>query len=63
MTADIRVNYLRPMTESTGEVTAKGKIVKAGRKAIFVSGEIKDRDGKIYATASSTELVISATNN
>lgn len=63
MTADIRVNYLRPMSESTGEVTAKGKIVKAGRKAIFVYGEIKDRDGKIYATASSTELVISATNN
>ena len=47
---------------TTGEVTAKGKIVKAGRKAIFVYGEIKDRDGKIYATANSTELVISATN-
>ncbi len=58
MTTDIRVNYLRPMTVSTGEVTATAKIEKVGRKVIFVNGVMKDKDGKIYATASSTELVV-----
>ena len=31
---------------------------KVGRKVIFVNGVIKDKDGKIYATATSTELVV-----
>jgi len=58
LTTDIRVNYLRPLSTSTGEVVAKGRIEKMGRKVIFVSGELTDNEGKVYATASSTELVI-----
>tara|TARA_B100001079_G_scaffold246277_1_gene234767 strand:+ start:413 stop:907 length:495 start_codon:yes stop_codon:yes gene_type:complete len=58
MTTDIRVNYLRPMTVSTGEVTATAKIEKVGKKVIFVNGVMQDNDGKVYATASSTELVV-----
>tara|TARA_Y100000768_G_C23892843_1_gene641034 strand:+ start:630 stop:1127 length:498 start_codon:yes stop_codon:yes gene_type:complete len=58
MTTDIRVNYLRPMTITTGEVTATAKIEKVGKKVIFVNGTLQDKSGKIYATASSTELVV-----
>ena len=58
MTTDIRINYLRPMTVSTGEVTATAKIEKVGKKVIFVNGVMQDNDGKVYATASSTELVV-----
>tara|TARA_B100000497_G_scaffold57689_1_gene65642 strand:+ start:9078 stop:9563 length:486 start_codon:yes stop_codon:yes gene_type:complete len=58
MTTDIRVNYLRPMTMETGEVTATAHIEKVGRKVIFVSGSLADKNGLIYATASSTELVV-----
>lgn len=58
MTTDIRVNYLRPMTIKTGEVTATAIIEKVGRKVIFVKGSLADKDGKVYATASSTELVV-----
>ena len=58
MTTDIRVNYLRPMTVKTGEVRATAKIEKVGRKVIFVSGSHIDKTGTVYATASSTELVV-----
>ncbi len=60
MTTDIRVNYLRPMTINTGEVTATAKIEKIGRKVIFVNGLLADKNNKIYATANSTELVVEA---
>ena len=58
MTTDIRVNYLRPMTVSTGEVTASAEIEKIGRRVIFVSGTLTDSEGKLYATATSTEIVV-----
>ena len=58
MTTDIRVNYLRPMTVSTGEVTASAEIEKIGRRVIFVTGTLKDKNGKVYATANSTELIV-----
>jgi len=37
---------------------AKGKIEKLGRKVIFVSGTLTDSEGKLYATATSTEIVV-----
>ncbi len=58
MTTDIRVNYFRPMTVATGEVTASAKIDKIGSRVIFVTGTLQDKSGKIYATANSTELVV-----
>ena len=47
MTTDIRVNYLRPMTIKTGEVTASAIIEKVGRKVIFVKGSLADKDGNV----------------
>ena len=58
MTTDIRINYLRPMTINTGEVTATANIEKVGRKVIFVNGALVDKNKKVYATANSTELVV-----
>lgn len=58
LTTDIKVNYLSQITVDTGEIVATGKIDKLGRKVIFVSGELKDMNGKLLATASSTELVV-----
>ena len=58
MTTDIRINYLRPMTIKTAEVTATAKIEKVGRKVIFVNGSLIDKNGTLYASASSTELVV-----
>ena len=58
LTLDLKVNYLRPMTADTGEVVETGNITKSGRKVIFVSGELKDSNNKLIATATSTEIII-----
>ena len=58
MTTDIRVNYFRPMTVDTGEVTASAVIEKIGRRVIFVTGTLRDSNQKVYATANSTEIIV-----
>ena len=58
MTAEIKVNYMRGISLDTGDIFAKGTIEKLGRKVIFVSGKLTDNDSKVYATASSTEIVV-----
>ena len=58
MTAEIKVSYLRGISLDTGDMFAKGKIEKLGRRVIFVSGKLTDSNGILYATATSTELVV-----
>ena len=58
MTAEVKVNYLRGISLDIGDMYAKGKIEKLGRKVIFVSGTLTDSEGKLYATATSTEIVV-----
>jgi uncharacterized protein (TIGR00369 family) len=53
-TLEIKISYLRAMNLATGEVTAEGRVVNAGRKAAFAEGRIVDASGKIYATGSTT---------
>ena len=58
LTTDIKVNYLSQISADTGEIVARGKIDKLGRKVIFLTGELRDMNGKLLATATSTELVV-----
>ena len=58
-TLELKVAYHRPMTEHTGEVFAEGKVVSIGRRAAFAEATIKDTDGRLYASATSSLLVIS----
>jgi len=53
-TLEIKISYLRAITDVLGEVTAEGRVVNAGRKAAFAEGKIVDAAGKIYATGSTT---------
>ncbi len=56
-TLEIKVNYLRPVTEATGVVSAEGRVVHAGRQAAVAEARLTDAAGKLYATASTTCLV------
>ncbi|HEU5347935.1 MAG TPA: PaaI family thioesterase [Ktedonobacterales bacterium] len=58
-TLEIKVNYLRPLTMATGQVRAEGTVVHLGRRMAVAEGRITDSDGKLYATASTTCLVMS----
>ncbi len=48
-TVDIRINYLRPMTEATGEVRAEGWVLHGGRKLALAEATLQDAAGKLLA--------------
>ena len=54
---EIKVSYLRPVRQGQGELTATGRVTKPGRRAAFADGEVRDEQGRLIATASSTCLV------
>ena len=55
---EIKVSFLRPITADTGMVTAHGWVTRRGRSAVFAEADIRDSEGKVLATATSTCLVI-----
>ena len=57
-TLEIKVNYVRPVTVATGEVTAEGRIVHAGRRSAVAEASLTDTSGKLLATASTTCMVV-----
>jgi uncharacterized protein (TIGR00369 family) len=55
---EIKVSFLRPITADTGVVTAHGWVTRRGRSAAFAEADIRDSEGRVLATATSTCLVI-----
>lgn len=56
-TLEIKVNYLRAVTDRSGEVTAEGRAVHVGRTTGVADARLFDANGRLYATASTTCLV------
>jgi uncharacterized protein (TIGR00369 family) len=56
-TLELKVAYHKGMTDKTGPVRADGRVVTLGRRAAFAEATLKDANGKLYATATSTLLV------
>jgi len=54
---EIKVNYLRPI-HGGSVLVAHGWVTKPGRRVAFAEGDIRDQDGKILATASSSCLIM-----
>ena len=57
-TLEIKVNYLRPMTSSTGTVYSEGKIIYSGGRIATAEGRITDASGKLYAHATTTCIIL-----
>jgi len=55
---DLSVKFLRPMTIATGTVTAEGTVVHIGRRTALAEARIVDATGKVYATATSSCLIM-----
>lgn len=55
---EIKVSFLRLITADTGPVTAHGWVTRAGRSAAFAEADIRDEEGRVLATASSTCLIV-----
>lgn len=54
---EIKVSYLRPVRAGV-ELVAHGWVTKPGRRVAFAEADVRDAEGVVLATASSTCLVI-----
>jgi len=59
-TLELKVAYHKAMTDSTGPVRAEGRVVTIGRRAAFAEARLVDANGTLYASATSTLLVMDA---
>lgn len=57
-TLEFKVNFLRPVSLSTGEVTAEGTAIHVGRRSAVAEGRVLDAAGRPVATASTTCLIL-----
>ncbi|MCU1642516.1 MAG: PaaI family thioesterase [Nocardia sp.] len=55
---EIKVNYLRPIHAHTGELIVRGWVTKPGRRVAFAEADVRDADGAVLATATSTCLIL-----
>lgn len=55
---EIKVSFLHPITAETGTVTAHGWVTRRAKNVAFAEAEIRDAEGRVLATASSTCLII-----
>jgi uncharacterized protein (TIGR00369 family) len=59
-TLELKVNFVRAMTKETGAVRAEGRVIHRGRTVASSEGDLKDRDGKLIAHATTTCMIFPA---
>ena len=57
-TLELSVNFVRPVTDKTGSVSADARVVHGGNTVGTVEARLTDRSGKLHAHAKSTLLVL-----
>jgi uncharacterized protein (TIGR00369 family) len=57
-TLELKVAYHKALTDQTGVVRAEGRVITMGRRVAFAEAKLTDASGKLYASATSTLLVI-----
>lgn len=57
-TLEYKVNILRAARAETGALRAEGRCIHAGRRTATAERRMIDGDGKVYATATTTCLVL-----
>lgn len=56
-TLEIKVNYVRPMTEKTGPVRALGRVISMGSRIATSEGRVTDTSGKLLAHGTTTCMI------
>lgn len=57
-TLELKVNFIRALTKDTGPVRAEGTIIHFGRTTATAEGRIIDAQGRLFAHATTTCLII-----
>ncbi len=58
-TVELKVNYVRALTDAAGPVLAEGLVINAGRTIATAEGRLLDADGRLYAHGTTTCLILS----
>jgi uncharacterized protein (TIGR00369 family) len=56
-TVELKVNFVRPLSADTGELSAEGKVLHVGRQIASAEGRLTDARGRLLAHATTTCLV------
>ncbi|HEY5802035.1 MAG TPA: PaaI family thioesterase [Burkholderiaceae bacterium] len=56
-TLELKLNFVRGLTDKVGPVRAEGKIINVGGQVGIAEGRLTDADGKLYAYATTTCLI------
>lgn len=57
-TLEFKIDFVRPLTESTGEVRAEGEAVNVGRTIAQAEGRLVDSSGRLIARGTTTCLIM-----
>ena len=53
-TIELKMNFIRPVTEATGRISATGRIIHMGGKVAVAGSRILDANGLLYAHSTAT---------
>ena len=57
-TLELKVNLVRPVQPETGRLRAVGKVVHRGRRTAVTEARMEDAQGRLYAHATATCLIV-----
>ncbi|MBI4967203.1 MAG: PaaI family thioesterase [Rhodospirillales bacterium] len=57
-TLEFKISFVRPLTDRVGHVLAEGKAIQVGRTIGTAEGRLTDKQGKLYAHATTTCAVL-----
>jgi uncharacterized protein (TIGR00369 family) len=57
-TLELKVNYVRAITEATGRIVASGSAIHRGRSVATAEARLTDPDGRLLAHATTTCLIM-----
>ncbi len=56
-TIELKINFVRPLTDKSGPVRAEGKVISTSRRLGTAEGRLYDAAGKLYAHGSTTCMI------
>lgn len=59
-TLDLNVRFIRGVTAETGPLLATGLVESRGRRTATARGELRDQNGKLLATGTTTGIIFAA---
>jgi uncharacterized protein (TIGR00369 family) len=57
---EFKIDFVRPITVTTGKVMAEGRVVNVGKRVGIADGVARDAEGRILARGTSTCLLYNA---